>query len=374
MRVMVGVSLIGLLAACEPLNDLGPADGSVRAPSSISYRVEPSGDPDSPLGLTIEWNDDGDPDLAVWHVYSRASSAVEFGLRGTTTSPSFHDVGIPHLEYYVTAEDIDGGESAPSPIVVVDERLALGAPGSLSPTSLDGAIALVWGDQPALNEPAGFSHYRVYSAAYDLDNDICQGQWLLEGTTVAPEFIAGALANGQPRCFGVSAISVEGWESLWSPVVHDTPRPEARNVALMASDIDVTRSGFRFWLDGNGDFFVQDQELGLVGDGSVPTMDLRLDRVAGQLMLAPVRAGTGIEFYGAGPVADLNSIDFAPNQSYSASPIAAQTGFGYVVEMDGGDGFARFGSLRVTHVGQDLIIFDWGFQTDPGNPELLRAG
>jgi hypothetical protein len=39
--------------------------------------------------------------------------------------------------------------------------------------------------------------------------------------------------------------------------------------------------------------------------------------------------------------------------------------------MDGGDGLLRFGALRVTHVGQDLLIFDWAFQTDPGNPELL---
>jgi len=374
MRVLVGLCLILLVSACDPLDDLGPADGTVRAPSVISYRVEPSGDPDAPLGLTLEWEDDGDPDLAVWHVYSRASTGVEFGLRGSTTSPSFHDVGIPHLEYYVTAEDLDGGESAPSPIVVVDERLALGAPGSIVPTSLDGAIALVWGDQPALNDPNGFSHYRVYSSVYDLDNDICVGQWFLEGTTVAPEFISGLLPNGQPRCFGVSAISIEGWESLWSPLVHDTPRPEARNVALMASDIDPGRAGFRFWLDSNGDFLVQDLELGIVTDGTNPIVDLRLDRISGQLMLVPVRAGTGIELYSPSPVADLTSIDFAPFTSYSSSPIQAQPGFGYVVQMDGGDGFARFGSLRVTHVGQDLIIFDWGFQTDPGNTELLRAG
>ena len=46
-------------------------------------------------------------------------------------------------------------------------------------------------------------------------------------------------------------------------------------------------------------------------------------------------------------------------------------GFGYVFEMDGGDGFKRYGALRVTHVGQDFLIVDWAFQTDPGNPELL---
>jgi hypothetical protein len=42
-----------------------------------------------------------------------------------------------------------------------------------------------------------------------------------------------------------------------------------------------------------------------------------------------------------------------------------------VFEMDGGDGFARFGALRVTHAGKNFIIVDWSFQTDPGNIELL---
>ena len=42
--------------------------------------------------------------------------------------------------------------------------------------------------------------------------------------------------------------------------------------------------------------------------------------------------------------------------------------------MSGGDGFARYGSLRVTHVGQDFLILDWAYQTDPGNPELVVGG
>ncbi|MEE8277549.1 MAG: hypothetical protein V3R89_02350, partial [Thermoanaerobaculia bacterium] len=115
-------------------------------------------------------------------------------------------------------------------------------------------------------------------------------------------------------------------------------------------------------------------ELGLTGAGSDGSMDFTLDQSGGQLLLVPLRAGTGTEVYGQGPVADLTSIDFAPDQTYSSAPIQAQPGWGYVWAMDGGDGFARFGSLRVSHVGRDLIIFDWGFQTDPGNPELLRAG
>ena len=68
---------------------------------------------------------------------------------------------------------------------------------------------------------------------------------------------------------------------------------------------------------------------------------------------------------------DLTSIDFAPDQLYETSGILAVPGFGYIFEMDGQDGFKRYGALRVTHVGQTFIMFDWAFQTDPGNPELM---
>jgi hypothetical protein len=30
-----------------------------------------------------------------------------------------------------------------------------------------------------------------------------------------------------------------------------------------------------------------------------------------------------------------------------------------------------YGAIRVTAVGPNYIIFDWSYQTDPGNPELV---
>jgi hypothetical protein len=93
--------------------------------------------------------------------------------------------------------------------------------------------------------------------------------------------------------------------------------------------------------------------------------------VDGALWLQPRRAGTTLAVYGALPVEDLTSIDWAPIDGYTASAAEAVPGWGYVFETDGGDGFARYGAVRVTHVGQDYLILDWAFQTDPGNPELV---
>jgi hypothetical protein len=312
--------------------------------------------------------------VAVWNVYSRTTTSDGWGLRGTTTSPSFHDYGVPELEYYVTSVDVDGFESSPSGSVRIDERLTLPNVTSLTTTSLDGAIALVWSDNPFEADPAGFRNYRVYSAAYDLDANECADAWSLEGTTVAPEFIAGVLANGVPRCFGVSAATIEGFESLWSPIVDDTPRPESRNVAVSASQVTPGASGFRFWRDQNSDNVAQRGELGLVVAGNATEADFSIERDAANAMfLTAQRSGVTIATYGGGPVADLTSIDIAPVTGYSRVPVELQPGLGYVAQISGAaDGFVRFGAVRVTHVGRDFIILDWSYQTDPGNPQLVR--
>jgi hypothetical protein len=282
---------------------------------------------------------------------------------------------VPELEYYVTAVDNAGFESPPSNTITIDERLTLSAPANLTTTSLDGAVALFWSDNPFEEDPQGFQAYRVYSAPYDLDRDLC-GDWALEGTTVAPEFVSGALPNGVPRCYGVSAMTIEGFESLWSPIRDDTPRFESRNVALFPADVNAAQSSFRFWRDGNGDGQVSGVELGIVAAATEATADFVVERGAGSaLLLRLVRAGTTAQQYGAGPIADLTSIDVAPVSGYSTATLVAQPSHGYVFQMSGlaGDGFLRFGGVRVTHVGQTFLLMDWSFQGDRGNPQLLRA-
>lgn len=249
-------------------------------------------------------------------------------------------------------------------------------PASLSSTSLDGAVALTWLDNSFQSDPGNFQNYRVYSTSYDIDAppdvDPCGSDRELEGTTVSPEFIVGALANGVPRCFEVTAVSVDGFESGPSPVRNDTPRPDARNVAISIFESDPAESGFRFWDDIDGDGRSDDVELGLVREGTSSAIDFLVDRdVTGAVFLNPVRPGTGVEFYQEAPVEDLTSIDFAEDRAYRTTGIEAEPGLGYVFEMDGGDGFSRYGAVRVTHVGQSFIILDWAFQPDPGNPELL---
>jgi hypothetical protein len=256
-------------------------------------------------------------------------------------------------------------------------------PALLATTTLDGAVALTWTDNSFEADPANFQNYRVFSTSYDLDQDIC-GSWRLEGTTVAPEFIVGALTNGIPRCFAVSAVSVDGVESDRSQIQTDTPRADTRNTVVYTIQARDDSSGFRFW-DDDGDGQVEDGELGRVRRGDATDIDFFFDRDAatGKFYFNPVRAGTGVELYDALPIEDLTSIDSAPCAAsstpgvcapYLTSSLEAKVGLGYVFETDGGDGHPRYGAVRVTHIGQNVMIFDWSFQGDRGNPELLVQG
>lgn len=349
--------------------------GLVDRPTNLFYQLLPSGDPDLPLGVILTWDPVPDGNLQAYNVYGREEGSAEFDLRATTTSTSYHELGRPDLEYRVTAVNADGDESAPSESVLIDERLRLERPDAIASTSLDGAVLIAWSDNPFTSAPDGFQTYRVYTTGFDLDAGLCDATWTLEGTTVAPEFLSSALANGVPRCFAVSAESIEGFESLWSDNIADTPRPDARNVLLNAIQVDVGSSGFRFHDDLNGDGIATANELGLVRAGNLSSVDFRIDRtVGGDMLVLPVFSGTRVTQFGAGPIADLTSIDVAPVGGYGSAGIPAQPGFGYVFEIDEGGSFPQFGAIRVSHVGTDFVIFDWSYQTDPGNPELLISG
>jgi hypothetical protein len=367
---LLAVATAATLTACYDRAITGPVT-ILSPPTNLVYQLEPSGNPAAPSGILLRWDAASDPELEAYRVYSRPSTTDAYVLRGTTTSATFHDNGIPHLQYYVTALSTSGGESDPSNAITVDERLALNAPATLTSVSLNGAIHLQWDDSPFLNNPNAFANYRVYSTSYDLDHNLCGATWSLEGNTVSPGFLVGVLTNGKPLCFGVSAVSIEGYESLWSPLRNDTPRPDARNVIVFSTDtLAGAQSGFRFWLDANGNGLVDAGELGLVGSSASGANDFTVTRDVNGLWLTPQRSVDSMQVYGSTPIADLTSIDLAPNGGYTRNQYKAAPLWGYVFQMTEG-AFYKYGAIRVTAVGPNYVIFDWSYQTDPGNPELI---
>src|SRR2546427_7557207 len=145
-------SLLSLLvlAAVACRSDLIAPGGVPSTPANLTYELEPSGDPNRPLGILLIWDDVTDANLASYRVYSRSSSSGSYGLRGETSSNTFHDNGVPHLDYYVTAVNDNGEESGGSNAITGDERLQLDAPAWLSSISLKGAIYLEGEDRSCL--------------------------------------------------------------------------------------------------------------------------------------------------------------------------------------------------------------------------------
>src|SRR5258706_13759308 len=97
MRVFLSLVLLATVACQSSLVD-GNGNGP-STPANLSYELEPSGDPNRPLGILLFWDDVTDANLASYRVYSRATTSGSFGLRGETTSNTFPDNGVPHLQY-----------------------------------------------------------------------------------------------------------------------------------------------------------------------------------------------------------------------------------------------------------------------------------
>src|SRR6266568_7062955 len=303
-RYILAVALLFGIA-CQ--NSTTNISGSLSPPQNLGYQLDASGDPNTPAGILLVWDDVLSSDLASYRVYSRASTSGSFLLRGETSSITFHDNGVPHLQYAVTAVDVNGGESDLSNIITVDERLQLAAPDTVGSISLNQAIHLGWADNAA--QSSRFKWYRVYSTKHDLDRGLCvDSTWVLEGATVSNEFLATLLVNGAPRCFGVSAISTEGYESMWT-LRQDTPRPDARNVLVYAFESQPAQSGFRFWNDGNGNGIGDPGELGLVQAGNRTDIDfwVHLQASDSTLWIVPEFAGDSMQLYSTQPIADLTS-------------------------------------------------------------------
>jgi len=328
MRLLRVSLLVLSVAACSE-NPFRPNDSS--APTDLTYQLQPSGDANAPLGVLLSWTPPRSGRAVSYDVYGRSATHGSWLLRATTSSPSFHDAGIPQLQYYVQAFDGDGDAMGSSEVVTIDARNQLQAPRSLGSTTLNRGVALDWAANAYTANPSLFSYYSVYSTAWDDARARCDdAQWSLEGTTVSEAFLARNLANGVTRCFAVSAISRDGHESVWSNVIDDTPRYDARNVAVDAADTRAQSSAFLFY-----------------------------DAIT--------------RSYGAVAAAtDLTAVTRAPATGYASGAFVPQPGYAYVFRIAQPDG-VHYGALRVAYVARDFVVFDWSYQSAVGNPELSRG-
>jgi hypothetical protein len=348
------------LAACEISTN--PIVTDPDAPANLTYQLIPSGDPAQPLGVLLSWDIPASGRANSFNVYGRETAGASWQLRATTTSPTFHDAGIPEAQYYVATRDANGDEIANSNTIAVDLQARLPAPTGLGSVSLNAAVQLFW-DPNAVNASTSFDHYRVYSSSYDNSRAVCNADWTLEGSTVSDGFLAGNLTNGITRCYAVSAVTLDGHESVWSASRLDTPRYDARNAFVYNRQTRPDSAGFLF-LDEIS------KTIGSVGNTSRADLDFTVERHDdGTMWFAPARSGVTMALYSSTPVTDLTSIDRAPSSGLGAVSIEAVPGYAYVFRVQKTDG-VHFAAARVAFIGTNYVVFDWSYQSAIGNPEL----
>jgi hypothetical protein len=347
------------LAACEIATN--PIVTDPDAPANLTYQLIPSGNPNQPLGVLLSWDVPSSGRANSFNVYGRESGGG-WQLRATTTSPTFHDAGTPEAQYYVATRDANGNEIANSNTVTIDLQDRLPAPQGLGSISLNRAVQLFWSSN-AVDASSAFDHYLVYSSSYDAARAVCNSDWVLEGSTVSDGFLVGNLTNGISQCYVVSAVTLDGHESVWSTSRVDTPRYDARNVFVYSRQARSDSAGFLFFDQTN-------QKIGSVAAASRTDLDFTIERHDdGSLWFSPARADVTMGLYSATPVTDLTSIDKATAGALSAVSIEAVPGYAYVFRVPKNDG-VHYAAARVAFVTDTYVVFDWAYQNAPGNAEL----
>ena len=274
-------------------------------------------------------------------------------------------------DYFVSAQDPETGAETDSDLTV---RVAVPSfspppiPTDLEVVALDANNYIRWNDDA--RSASDFSAYRIY-----LLSDGGATETLL-GHTDSPGFLDALSENGVTSTYVVSSVDLYGHESGASGSAEGTPRPDFTGELVYSFVDDPDLSGFRF---------SESDQLDPIVPGGSPTGHLRLETDASGSRLVPGPSAdvypegvftTGLK---CGVAADAQCEDWttAPLSGYSHMDITIEPEFTYMWRVVESDGMTRYGALRVTLLGTDqfgsgLMIFDWAYQLQGGNPQLVR--
>ncbi|HSM05531.1 MAG TPA: hypothetical protein VK858_13015 [Longimicrobiales bacterium] len=369
-NVGIVVGALGLAACDSGTTIVVPGGGGPAAPVGLDVRYY-----DRSVVVTWElssaWN--GEP----FRVYA-APPGLEWVMVAEVTNCSaglcsYTDVNIEAgatYDYYVAAVGFDGSESATTEAI----RITIPAytpppvPGGMEVVALDGANYLRWDDRA--RDASDFSFYRVYL--------YLDGESFLLGETDSEGFLDELAENGLTYEYFVTALDEYGHESDGGGSAWGTPRPDFHGEYLYDYFAVPALSGF---------IFQEDESFDPVVPGTDLSRHFRFETDASGWWLVP---GPGVTVYPqgfetsalkCGPGADAYcvALDEAPSSGYVSADLGLQTQTTYVLRVPGADNQLRYAALRVQVLGFDqnddpLMIFDWSYQLQPGNPALSPVG
>jgi hypothetical protein len=364
------------LVACQDdviiVDDDTPAAPRALAADYYAYEVTVSWE------LAPQWNGEA------FRVYSRRITDSNYFFIAEVTSCidefcSYQDTNITAgetYEYYVSAISPSSGietETPGSVEVFVPEPTPPVVPDAPFVVALDNANYLTWG--AASRGSADFSHYKVYQ-------DITGSGFLL-GETDSEGFLDLLAANGDTYEYFVTAVDSDGHESAGSVLAAGTPRPDYHGEWLYDYFVDATQSGFRF---------MEDEGTTPVVDGDDPARHFRFETdVDGAWIVAgpgtSIHQGSGGGDAGipttalkCGVEADQPCTDVAvaPASGYGTGDVLVLDGHSYVFRVVGDDSQSHYGVIRVEtggfdQAGNSIMIFDWAYQLQAGNPDLVSG-
>ena len=372
-RAIVGLLMAGALAACNDnilfVDDPGVIGGEVpAAPRAVAVTYY-AGSVQVTWELAPDWNGEA------FRVYSRRVSDTNWFFIAEVTSCAgdvclYEDLNVAEdvtYEYLVSAVNDAGVET--DAIAVVSVYVPIFSPPAVPDlpfvVALDNANYLTWG--AASRGASDFSHYKVY-----LDDG---GESLLLGETDSEGFLDLLAANGVTYGYFVTAVDADGHESGGSTLMEGTPRPDFTGEWVYDFADVPANSGFRF---------SEDESVLPIVDGTDPGRHFRLETDANGWWLVP---GPDAEIYpigfqttalkcGVGADAGCTDLPSAPLSGYATQDVQVSTQESYVFRVVGDDQLIHYGVIRIDLLGFDqnddaLMIFDWAYQLQPDNPNLV---
>lgn len=388
LRISAALALAAALGACDDdyIIDGGNGGDPPGAPRDFAARYEwvlegfdaqqrAVGHPD----VVLSWFTPSDWDGESFRVYARRSdSSGSSALIATVTACNaglceYHDTDVqPGVSYDYYVATYDGYYETSSQF---SERVAI--PSANRPArplpdtvvGLDGALYLTWAPQGDAN---ALWKYQVYLTRAGNTTSLYRA-----GETDGRGFVDERAQNGTAYGYRIAAVDTLGHVSDLSAEVVGVPRTDASAELIYAHGDDPTQSGFRFQAT---------EATNPIYAGTAPQAQWRLETDAGGTRIVPLNGTRVLEYPGrttalsCGPGSDgtCRAVTRAPAAGYQTGPITVKPEFSYVFAVTGDDGQPHYGVVRATLLGSDttgddLMVFDWAYQTAVNDPHLNRA-
>jgi hypothetical protein len=330
--------------------------------------------------VVLTWDLPARWDREVFRVYSRRAGAGSYTAIATVTSCSdglcrFVDANLApgqRYDYYISAFDERTGREQVSQRVVTVDVPSLARPpraAAPQPTALDESVFLQW--------PPSTLGDRLWKYLVFLERRAGDSVFFQIGETDGPGFLDLLAQNGIAYRYSIATVDLDGHVGDRSPLsTPAVPRPDARGELIYAHSDDAARSGF---------FFDPAAQTGRVVSGASTQANWRLEGGSDGWFLRPL-AGTAVLDAGmttaltCGPGSDPGCTDvaLAPATGYQETAIPLRLEHTYIVRIGTGS-TVRYAKIRVQILGfgaqdQRLMIFDWAFQTVPGERSLDVKG